>query len=1014
MARFVWALLPAFVVAQSSTSQPADGLSTAAGTKTESIGTATVGTSTWTYSVPYTLPAAVDVGPNYLPNIKNASSIQAQDVCPGYKAGNVKKTEHGFTASLTLAGSPCNVYGTDIEDLTLSIDVQSSHRLHISIEPTYVDSSNISQFILAENLIPKPNYGHISDLTQDVDLQFSWTNEPTFAFTVLRKSTGDVLFDTRGSKLVYENQFIEFVSSLPENYNLYGLGEQMHGLRKGNNFTATMFAADAGDPIDGNIYGVHPFYLETRYFEVDSDTSDRTYVANYSNTNGSDYESYSHGVYLRNSHPMEAILEPTQLKWRTLGGSIDIYVFDGPSQPEVTKQYQWGAIGLPAMQQLWTFGFHQCRWGYSNFSELREVVDSYRRFDIPLETIWTDIDYMDQYRDFTASPAFPYEAGAEFLEQLHADGQHYIPIVDSAIYIPNPDNETDAYEVYTDGNAKGVFLNNPDGSQYIGAVWPGFTVFPDWFTGEAVPWWTKAMHDHWDHLHWDGIWIDMSEVSSFCIGSCGSGNLSLNPVHPPFGLPGEEGSKIFTYPEGFNLTNSTEAETASSLSESQASAVASATPQPSTSATYDIPPPVVTGQREVDNPPYIINNINGALAVHAVAPNATHHDGTEEYDVHSLFGHQILNATYQALLDVFPSKRPFIIGRSTFAGSGKWAGHWGGDNASLFAYMYFAISQALDFSLFGIPMFGVDTCGFNGNSDEELCNRWMQLSAFFPFYRNHNVLAAIPQEAYRWSSVIDASKTAMKIRYSLLPYFYTLFYQASTTGSTVMRALAWEFPTEPLLADLDHQFLLGAGIMVAPVLGQGLTSRGVLFPGVASGQVWYDWYTQAPVDAPAGENVTVEAPLGHIPVYIRGGVVLPQHEPGYTTADVADSDWSLIAALDGDGAAAGQLYIDDNVSLVPNATLIVDFTATNGSLYASSRGIFEDSHPLANVTILGVSSAPQSIELNGNTIGGAGGYGGNGTATASYNSSSQALSIQGLQGLTSDGAWAQDWVLSWS
>lgn len=134
-----------------------------------------------------------------------------------------------------------------------------------------------------------------------------------------------------------------------------------------------------------------------------------------------------------------------------------------------------------------------------------------------------------------------------------------------------------------------------------------------------------------------------------------------------------------------------------------------------------------------------------------------------------VFSHQILNATYQGLLAVFPTKRPFIIGRSTFAGSGKWAGHWGGDNASKWYYMYFSIPQALSFSLFGIPMFGVDTCGFNGNSDEELCNRWMQLSAFFPFYRNHNVLSANSQEPYVWDSVIAATKEAMHIRYRYVP-----------------------------------------------------------------------------------------------------------------------------------------------------------------------------------------------------------------------------------------------------
>ena len=106
---------------------------------------------------------------------------------------------------------------------------------------------------------------------------------------------------------------------------------------------------------------------------------------------------------------------------------------------------------------------------------------------------------------------------------------------------------------------------------------------------------------------------------------------------------------------------------------------------------------------------------------------------------------------------------------------------------------------------------------FNGNSDEELCNRWMQLSAFFPFYRNHNVLSANSQEAYVWASVAEATKIAMAIRYSLLPYMDTLFYQAHTTGSTVMRALSWEFTTDPTLAAVDNQFLLGPSIMVSHV-----------------------------------------------------------------------------------------------------------------------------------------------------------------------------------------------------
>jgi alpha-glucosidase len=207
---------------------------------------------------------------------------------------------HGFTASLSLAGDACNVYGTDISDLTLTVEVQSAHRLHVNIEPTYVDSSNTSHYILPSELVYAPKNGRHS---QEIDLEFSWSNDPSFSFVVVRKSTGDVLFDTRGSVLVYENQFIEFVSQLPENYNLYGMGERIHGLRLGNNFTATFYAADAGDPIDGNIYGNHPVYLDTRYYETNSD-GERTLVNADDASADKEYESYTHGVYMRNAHGM--------------------------------------------------------------------------------------------------------------------------------------------------------------------------------------------------------------------------------------------------------------------------------------------------------------------------------------------------------------------------------------------------------------------------------------------------------------------------------------------------------------------------------------------------------------------------------------------------------------------------------------------------------------------------------------------------------------------------------------
>ncbi|KAI7576721.1 glycoside hydrolase family 31 protein, partial [Hortaea werneckii] len=461
---------------------------------------------------------------------------------------------------------------------------------------------------------------------------------------------------------------------------------------------------------------------------------------------------------------------------------------------------------------------------------------------------------------------------------------------------------------------------------------------------------------------YDGWWLDVSDATSFCTGSCGTGMLDENPIHVPFPLPGDPNTSVavdYRYPEAFNLTNSTEAASASASLASQSSAypTPSVTPTPVLARTLPTP-----GVRNLTFPPYAINNFlpGHSLVKQVLSPDAVHKNGMTEYELHNLYGHTSANASYHALLEAIPGKRPWIQARATFAGTGSFSGHWGGDTNSKWGNMYFGISQALQFAIAGIPYFGVETCGFNGNADVQLCTRWMQLSAWFPLYRNHNNRNTIAQEAYRWSTTAEATRRIMDIRYSLLPYTYTLFHKANTAGETVLRALAWEFPDEEDLKAVETQFMSGPSILVTPVLEALATTVKGVFPGVGSGTIWYDWYSLQKVDAAAGENKTLQAPLVHQPIHVRGGSIIPMQKAGNTTKTSRMMPWSLLIALDKNGEAQGELYLDDGISVHPNDTKNVELRFSRGTLSTKVSGEYNDGLSLANITIAGAHGKPHS------------------------------------------------------
>ncbi|OBZ71666.1 Alpha-glucosidase [Grifola frondosa] len=922
--------------------------------------------------------------PGFVVDVDETNATHSQNVssCPGYTLSSVKETNTGLAAHLSLAGTACNAFGQDITDLTVQVTYESDSRLHVNIFDTAQ-----SQFTIPSSVISLPPQTTASH-KQSSDLVFNYDPSP-FAFWITRRAEPDAqpLFDTRttslpptpippvisgdsstaldGFPLVFEDQYLQLTSALPLGTNIYGLGEVVasSGFRRdvgtngGIGTIQTMWARDIQDPLDENVYGSHPIYLEHRYNETTK-------------------RSQSHGVFLFSSAGSDILLltppsSPVSLvQYRLISGTLDFYFFSGPSPQKVVEQY--GAlIGMPTWQPAWGFGFHLCRWGYHDVNETKEQVMKMREADIPLEVMWNDIDLYHAVRDFTSDPVtFPGEEMRSFIQEL-VGCDYLLPgrggsdaIVDAAI--AHQVNATDIYDPYIRGVELDTFIKNPDGSEYIGQVWPGYTNFPDWFADNALEYWTEGLRN-WSQggIEFSGIWLDMNEASSFCTGSCGTG-ANLSNTSTPFLLPGDPGNPITDYPEGYNATIW----------------------GPSGNITINgmltfgndsLKPKYALFERDdveardapdvnLNTPPYAIHNGAGPLSVNTIATNATHAGGYKELDVHNMWGLMEEKTTHLALQALQPRQRPFMISRSTFPSSGRWTGHWLGDNWSKWQYMYLSIQGVLQFQLFQVPFVGADTCGFQDNTDEELCNRWMQLSAFVPFYRNHNQRGALSQEPYRWDSVAAASRTAIGVRYSLLPYWYTLFANASTHGTPPVRALFFEFPDEPELFAVDRQFLIGRDILVTPVLTPNVSTVDGIFPGRGK-TIWRDWYTHDVVDAVVGANTTLAAPLGHINVHVRDGAAILLHaEPAYTVTETRAGPYALLVAQAADGHAFGTAYIDDGETLPPTPNATLTFTATRGQIAITSRGAYDVKQKLNAVTVLGVSSKPVEVWAVGKKV----------------------------------------------
>lgn len=443
----------------------------------------------------------------------------------------------------------------------------------------------------------------------------------------------------------------------------------------------------------------------------------------------------------------------------------DLYLLSGGNENAICKEFRT-LIGRSYIPPRWAFGLAQSRWGYKTEEDVREVARQYKEHDLPLDMICMDIDYMQDYADFTVNKErFP--DLTKLSADLKAQGIRLVPIIDAGVRI-DPNDPT-----CTEGLEKGYFCKKADGTPFVAAVWPGKAYFADFLRPEVREWFGhkyKALTD----CGIEGFWNDMNEPSLFY--SPERLRAFLNDMAALREKDNIEQEEFFLR--------------------------------------------VIGGAMGLMNSP-----ADYASFYHEVDGQKVRHD-----QVHNLYGGSMTRAAGEAFADLRPGQRTLLYSRSSFIGSHRYGGIWLGDNNSSWAQLLANIQMMPSVQMCGFLYSGADLCGFSSDTTPDLALRWLEFGLLTPLMRNHSAVGTRMQEYYRFPEVLPAVRNMIRLRYALLPYLYSEFMKAALENTSYFRPLAFDYPDDPDAREVEDQLLLGEGLMAAPVYVQNAHGRHVYLP----------------------------------------------------------------------------------------------------------------------------------------------------------------------------------------
>ncbi len=486
--------------------------------------------------------------------------------------------------------------------------------------------------------------------------------------------------------------------------------------------------------------------------------------------------------------------------------NLYLYLIEGESAYEIVRAFR-KLIGRSYIPPKFAFGYGQSRWGYVTKEDFYKVAEGYRKNHIPMDMIYMDIDYMQDYKDFTLNKK-NFQDFPEFVQKMKEQNLRLVPIIDAGVKVEK------GYEVYEEGVKNGYFCKREDGSDFVAAVWPGDTHFPDMLNEDARRWFGEKYRI----LTEQGIeafWNDMNEPAIF---------------YTPEGVKkAQEVVKEFL--------QDTEGET----------------------SIFEVRDAIMNLANNKEDYQSFYHQVNGTRIRHD--------------KVHNLFGYYMTRAAGEAFERIAPEKRFLMFSRSSYIGMHRYGGIWTGDNKAWWSHLLLNIKMMPSLNMCGFLYTGADLGGFGADTTRDLLLRWLALGVFTPLMRNHAALGTREQECYQFENIADF-RHIIEVRYRLIPYLYSEYMKAALDDDLYFKPLAFTYPKDSMALQVEDQLMLGNEIMIAPIYTQNAKGRYVYLPEEMKFVKFLSDGTLYEQTLPAGHHY-VEIALNEVPLFIRQNKCIP-------------------------------------------------------------------------------------------------------------------------------------------